>query len=386
MYVTGRGTDGYGTIFPAIIEFQRIQKIKNLEVTFVGKELSNLSKSKNKVSRALKSSGVSIKVKFFSSKKKGNSANSYQEILRTGPKFHCAIVAVPDHLHYKVVNDCLNFNLHTLVVKPFTTKLSDAKKLIFKTKKKGIYGLVEFHKRFDKQNMLLKNSFESKKLGEPLYFNVEYSQRKIVPEKIFRKWANKTNILQYLGTHYIDLVYFITKAQPVRVLATGQKNWLKRKKINTYDSMQCFVEWKTKSNIIFNQTLVVNWIDPNNSSAMSNQKIKFCGTKGNFESDQKSRGIKIISDSSNFEEPNPDFCQTYSYDGKHIEWKGYGIYSVLNFLNGIRKIVRKSTKFSDLFNKNSASFEDSLVSTAVIEAATKSIKNNSSWQKISLKK
>ena len=28
MYVTGRGTDGYGTIFPAIIEFQRIQKIK----------------------------------------------------------------------------------------------------------------------------------------------------------------------------------------------------------------------------------------------------------------------------------------------------------------------------------------------------------------------
>lgn len=234
--------------------------------------------------------------------------------------------------------------------------------------------------------MLLKNSFESKKLGEPLYFNVEYSQRKIVPEKIFRKWANKTNILQYLGTHYIDLVYYITKAQPVRVLATGQKNWLKRKKINTYDSMQCFVEWKTKSNIIFNQTLVVNWIDPNNSSAMSNQKIKFCGTKGNFESDQKSRGIKIISDSSNFEEPNPDFCQTYSYDGKHIEWKGYGIYSVLNFLNGIRKIVRKSTKFSDLFNKNSASFEDSLVSTAVIEAATKSIKNNSSWQKISLKK
>ena len=89
--------------------------------------------------------------------------------------------------------------------------------------------------------------------------------------------------------------------------------------------MQCFVEWKTKSNIIFNQPLVLNWIDPNNSSAMSNQKIKFCGTKGNFESDQKSRGIKIISDSSNFEEPNPDFCQTYSYDesilsGKAIEF------------------------------------------------------------------
>ena len=41
MYVTGRNTDGYGTIFPSIIEFQRIHKIKNLEVIFVGQNISN---------------------------------------------------------------------------------------------------------------------------------------------------------------------------------------------------------------------------------------------------------------------------------------------------------------------------------------------------------
>ena len=34
------------------------------------------------------------------------------------------------------VNDCLNYNLHTLVVKPFTTKTKDAKKLITKKKEK----------------------------------------------------------------------------------------------------------------------------------------------------------------------------------------------------------------------------------------------------------
>ena len=36
MYVTGRNTDGYGTIFPSIIEFQRNNNLKNLEVIFVG--------------------------------------------------------------------------------------------------------------------------------------------------------------------------------------------------------------------------------------------------------------------------------------------------------------------------------------------------------------
>ena len=36
MYVTGRNTDGYGTIFPSIIEFQRNNNLKNLEVNVIG--------------------------------------------------------------------------------------------------------------------------------------------------------------------------------------------------------------------------------------------------------------------------------------------------------------------------------------------------------------
>ena len=53
MYVTGRGTNTFGTIFPSIIEFQRINKIKKLEVIFAGHNFSNIQKSKNKVLKAL---------------------------------------------------------------------------------------------------------------------------------------------------------------------------------------------------------------------------------------------------------------------------------------------------------------------------------------------
>ena len=38
---------------------------------------------------------------------------------------------------------------------------------------------------------------------------------------------------------------------------------------------------------LFTETILTNWIDPENSSAMSDQKIKFIGTKGRFEADQK---------------------------------------------------------------------------------------------------
>tara|TARA_B100001123_G_scaffold444438_1_gene593293 strand:+ start:723 stop:1889 length:1167 start_codon:yes stop_codon:yes gene_type:complete len=379
MYVSGRYTKDYGTIFPSIIEFQREQKIKKLEVIFSGRNLSNLRASKKKILKAMKISGVKIKTFFYSKN------NNYKNILKKEKNLSCVIIAVPDHLHFKVINDCLNYKLNVLVVKPFTTKLIDAKKLTLKNKSNKTEGFIEFHKRFDKHNLLLKDAYEKEKFGKPLYFNVEYSQRKIIPEKIFRGWSDKTNILQYLGVHYIDLVHFITKAKPTRVLAMGQKNWLVKKRINTYDSIQCFIEWKTKENIFFNQTLVVNWVDPNNTSSMSYQKIKFCGTKGNYESDQKTRGIKIISDNDDFEEPNPDFCQMFSIGNGQIQWKGYGIKSVLNFLKGIYLKKIKKIKSSKAFHENSANFQDGLISTAVVEGAKKSLDNKSNWQKIHLK-
>lgn len=383
MYVTGRNTNGYGTILPSIIEFQRTYKIKNLEVIFSGRNKRGLTQSKKKVLKAIKISGIKFKTTFYTDKKK-HKIKAYKSILQNEKNISCAIVVVPDHLHYEVANECLNYNLHTLVVKPFTTKVSDAKKLIIKKTRKNVHGIVEFHKRFDKHNLLLKNTYETQKLGKPLYFNVEYSQKKIIPEKIFSNWADKTNILQYLGVHYIDLVYFITKAKPLRVVAMGQKNWLKKKKINTFDSIQCLIEWKTKSNIKFNQTLVVNWVDPDNSSSMSYQKIKFCGTKGNYESDQKLRGIKITSDENDFQEPNPDFCQSFCFDGKHIQWKGYGIKSITNFLKIANKIQDKKFKIKKILDASTTNFEEGLISTAVVEAATKSLKNNFSWQKVNL--
>jgi|TARA_Y100000294_G_C8488005_1_gene309590 predicted dehydrogenase len=129
MYVSGRNTEGYGTIFPSIIEFQRISKIKNLEVILVGKSKHSAIASKTKIFKALKISGVKFKVSIYPNNKSGKSVN-YKDILKKEKNLTCAIVAVPDHLHYEVLNECLNYNLHTFVVKPFTTKIKDAKKLI----------------------------------------------------------------------------------------------------------------------------------------------------------------------------------------------------------------------------------------------------------------
>ena len=101
--------------------------------------------------------------------------------------------------------------------------MDEAEKLVSMAKKNNVYGAVEFHKRWDRQNRILRDEYQAGKLGIPLFTWTEYSQRESIPSRVFRSWVEKTNILQYLGVHYVDIIRFITGAIPVRVMATGQK-------------------------------------------------------------------------------------------------------------------------------------------------------------------
>jgi predicted dehydrogenase len=378
MYVSGRGTDGYGTILPAIIEWKR--KGRDLDSVFLaGTNKKRSSESLEKAQALQEISGVPINISTFPNKVDSDQ-NAYKKVIEQIELPACAIIAVPDHIHYKVTKDCLDAGLHTLVAKPLTPTIKEAEKLIKLANEKPLYGAVEFHKRWDKQNLMLRDSLRDGRIGEPLYCWVEYSQPKTMPEKFFRSWVENTNPLQYLGVHYIDIVRFVTGAEPVRVMAVGQKNWLIRKGLNVYDSIQCMVEWRSNG-FMFNQTLLVNWIDPQTTSAISDQKIKFVGTEGRFESDQKDRGIRILADGKNMEEPNPDFCHSYGLTEGHLAWKGYGIDSITTFLDDVSDIFNGKSTPLDLESKR-PSFSEALVSTSVVQAANKSLLTDNSWYKV----
>ena len=166
--------------------------------------------------------------------------------------------------------------------------------------------------------------FSSNKLGELIYTYTEYTQRKKIPLETFKSWADKTNILCYLGVHYIDLIYFITNAKPHKVMAVGQKVFLKSKGIDTYDSIQCNVIWKSEKGLLFNQTLMCSWVESDLSSAMSAQNINLIFSKGRINCEQKDRGLSILSDEKGLEHINPDFSRQYSEED-YITFEGYGI-------------------------------------------------------------
>jgi predicted dehydrogenase len=377
MYVCGRGTETHGTIMPAIYEWKRTHDVGEVYIAGTGPE--GLGIAKTKIEEIERNTGVHIPLTFFP---EGDlyDLQCYRRAIRKIPKPACAIVVVPDNLHREVAGEAIEGGLHTLVVKPLAPTLKEVYELIDLQRRKGMYCAVEFHKRFDYANLKLRDTIREGAIGDPLYFLVEFSQRKSVPAERFRKWVEATNIFQYLGVHYVDIIYFATGAKPLRAMALGQKGWLYSKGIDTYDSIEGTIEWEMPDKGRFTSCILTNWIDPESTSAMSDQKIKVIGTKGRFESDQKRRGVTIVSDEKGIKEPNPYFCAAYNAPGQ-VSYRGYGIESIHQFLKDVEEIEMGVVKIDDLEGER-PTFKESIVPTAVIEAVNKSLKDGGQWVSI----
>jgi predicted dehydrogenase len=379
LYVCGKGTSGYGTILPAIFEWKRYNK--NIgDVHCVSTSVESAQELSKKSSDLIIKTGVNVKVKSYP--QSGSRDHfAYRQVLNNVNKPGCAIIAVPDHLHYQVAKDCLEAGLHTLLVKPLTPTFAEGSDLVNLAHKCQLYGAVEFHKRWDRSNLILRDKIQSGALGVPLNCWIEYSQRKSIALSFFKEWASKTSTLQYLGVHYIDLIRFATGAKPKRVMAIGQKTEIVRYEIDTYDAIQCVIEWEMPDGVQFTETILTSWVDPESSTAASDQKIKFVGSKGRYEADQKERGIRINTDDQGVQHINPDFCMPYGTENGDIRWHGYGIESITTFLNDVVALEVNETSLSELQFER-PSFQESLISTMVVEAAHLSLENESKWQLI----
>ncbi len=374
MYVCGRGTEGYGTVLPAVYEWKRMNMLADIYIA--GASPEGIDALKEKVAELNKLFGFEIRPRYLPESHYNSEA--YEEAILKISKPACAIVVTPDNLHRKIAGKTIENDLHTLVVKPLAPTVKEVLELIELQEKYNVYCAVEFHKRLDRSNLKLRDTILSGRIGTPLYFIIEYSQRKSIPLERFKAWAKTTNIFQYLGVHYADIIYFATKALPLRAMAIGQKMFLASKGIDTYDSIQAIVEWRMPSGEIFSSSFFTNWIDPETSSAMSDQKIKVIATKGRFEADQKRRGIYIVHDTDGIEEPNPDFCSIYGYQKGNISFQGYGIESILQFFRDVVR-VESEGKEIEAFEGVRPTFKASIVPTAIIEAVNKSLKYGSRW-------
>lgn len=378
MYVGGRGADTDGTVLPALMQAQIDGLIS--EVHVAATSASSISALRRKLAELNSRLGSKFE---FTGYPTGEDRDplAYQQALKAMPRPACAIVVVPDHLHHQITSEVLNAGVHPLVVKPFTPAVREAQDLIKMADNQGLYGAVEFHKRFDETNLLLRKAVDEGRLGALRYITVEYSQRRMMQE-VFGSWVDDTNIFQYLGVHYVDLIYFLTGARPMRVVATGQPSAGPASATPWSDSIQTLIEWEeTRSKTRFVSTITANWIDPNQTSAMSDQKITVVGTEGRYQIDQKHRGAELVTAAGGIEDVNPYFSQIYVGGDGDVGVQGYGPRCIIQFLTDVADVIEGNVQPKDLVGQR-PTFHDSLPSTAVIEAVNISLAQDSEWVSI----
>lgn len=379
MYVTGRHNSGTGTILSSMAQLS-----KDLDEEISLKVLGRGLKGKEDVEKALvrinNTLQSRLKVDYIALNE--HPEETINNICRE-KSFDGAIICVPDHLHYFYTKIFMENNLHCLVVKPLTPTLEEAEQLLKLQRKNNLHGVVEFHKRWDETNLAIKKYINEQKLGKILYFTVDYSQKISIPLETFKGWANKTNIFQYLGVHYVDLIYFLTDFKPLSVMALGTNGILKERGINTFDSIHTTIQWVKKDDLeeTFLSILNTNWIDPVTTSAMSDQKYKVIGTHGRIECDQKNRGLELILEKSGIQHPNPYFSDYLPDKSGQLRFDGYGYKSIATFVRDLQDIKSGKSTPTEL-EKCRPSFYHSLISTSVIEAVNKSLEKGGEWVKL----
>jgi predicted dehydrogenase len=270
--------------------------------------------------------------------------------------------------------------LHCMVVKPLVPTLREWAELRAVQQQHNVYGVVEFHKRFDESNIYARRAIRSGALGDLLYVSVHYSQKQSIPLETFRAWAARSNIFQYLGVHYIDQIYYCSGALPRRALATGQRRLLAARGVDTYDAIQALIEWEQpQTGHRFTASLLTNWIDPLATSAMSDQHITYVGTRGRLECEQKERGLRLISDDTGIQDINPYFSSfQYNIEDTACDFRGYGYTSLIQFLRDCAALQQGHVTPDDLRGLR-ATFADCRASTAVIEAVNLSLAHDGAW-------
>jgi len=370
-YVTGRGTQGLGTVLPALAQHSKRSPIS--EVVIRATRESNAAlvrKTTDEINHRL---GTTLPVRYETNSAPQPAVKDYD----------CAIVVVPDDEHFPICKGLIENGVHCLVVKPLAPSMDEATKLVALQGQYGVHAMVEFHKRLDPQNRIVKRMLDENRIGRISHVNVNYSQRATVPTQLFRHWAENTNIFQYLGIHYVDLIYFLTKFRPERAMAVGCRGALDRQGLDVDDAIMAMITWvsPTDPGHRFVSNFTVGWIDPSQSTAESDQHYSIAGATGRIECDQKNRGLELVSEQDGVRAINPHFSEYLADQTGGMDFAGYGPDSISCFLDDVSKIQAGETRWQELVGSR-PSFEQALISTAVLEAVHQSLASNGDWKDV----
>ncbi len=145
----------------------------------------------------------------------------YRELIRD-PEIEVVHVCTPNNLHYTMSKEALEAGKHVVCEKPLAMDAKEAEELIKLAKEKNLVNAVHFNIRFYPLMHQARMMVEKGELGRILAVNGSYQQDWLFYEtdyswRLQPEFSGESRAIADIGSHWLDLIEFITNERVNRV-------------------------------------------------------------------------------------------------------------------------------------------------------------------------
>ena len=144
--------------------------------------------------------------------------------LLTLPELQAVHNCTPNNLHFEINKAFLEAGIHVISEKPLTLNSRDSKKLVYLAEKKKLVTAINFNYRFYPLIQHARQMMQKDELGDLYLAHGSYLQDWLYYDTDYN-WRLETNVsgnsraIADIGSHWCDLIQFITGQKIIRVFA-----------------------------------------------------------------------------------------------------------------------------------------------------------------------
>ena len=206
-----------------------------------------------------------------------NIPQVYSDYNEMFEKSGCDAVAVvtPDFLHADVAVAAAEHKKHILIEKPLATTAEDVHRMVKAIRENGVRAMVDLHNRWSPPFNAAYEAVQRGDLGEVYSAYIRLNDIKWVATDMLR-WASKSSILWFLGSHSLDTLRWMFHDEVKRVYSVSRSGVLKDLGVDTVDEYLTTIEFRNGGIAQMEN----GWITPNANPCVNDIKFNVLGTKG----------------------------------------------------------------------------------------------------------
>ena len=144
-------------------------------------------------------------------------------------------ICTPNNTHFEIAKYALERNVNVVLEKPMTFTVEEAVELVKLAKEKNLINAVNFHNRLYPANIFIKDYIRENNIGDVFSINGNYLQDWLLFDtdyswRLNTKESGSTRAVADIGSHWMDLVEYLTGLKIVEVFAEFKTVYPQRKK------------------------------------------------------------------------------------------------------------------------------------------------------------